>query len=67
MPITTRELRLYWARRNLESLLVDAIIDVSRLDRLNAAIDRSAARMKAIARHRKPRPYRDEDLADAAE
>lgn len=50
--MTSRELELY-ARRVLEQLLTDAIAAISRLDKLDQAIDRSCARMKVYAAERR--------------
>lgn len=63
----SREQSLYYARQDRERLLVDAIIALNRLDRIDQAIERSASRMKAIAKGRKPDPYENDSFDVAAE
>jgi hypothetical protein len=46
--MTTREFHLYWTRRVCEYALAKAIVAITRLDRLDAGVDRSSARIKAL-------------------
>ena len=66
MTTPSRVQYLYYTRQFIEHLLVYAIIAISRLDKSDEAIDRSAARMKIYAKGRKPAPYEDDDDLDFA-